>query len=69
MKNHDQIPTIFDKELKRLRQYVELSQEKLSELAGVDKPYICLLEQGKHQPTLTILYKLVRLFKFLFLNR
>lgn len=58
MKNHDQIPLIFGKELKRLRQQFGLSQEKLSELAGVDKSYICLLEQGKRQPTLVILYKL-----------
>lgn len=35
-----------------------LSQEELAEKACVDKSYISLLEQGKRQPSIIILFKL-----------
>jgi transcriptional regulator with XRE-family HTH domain len=46
---------VFGKVLSELRKNAGLSQEKLAELAGLDRTYISLLERGLRQPTITTL--------------
>jgi transcriptional regulator with XRE-family HTH domain len=49
---------VFGKVLSELRKNAGLSQEKLAELAGLDRTYISLLERGLRQPTITTLFNL-----------
>jgi transcriptional regulator with XRE-family HTH domain len=58
MREYANISASFGKILRKARQQSGLSQETLSELARVDKSYISLLEHGKRQPSLTILFQL-----------
>lgn len=44
--------------LKSLRNAKEISQERLSELSGLDRSYISLLERGLRQPSLETLFLL-----------
>ena len=58
MREYINISHIFGIVLRKTRQQSNLSQEHLAELANVDKSYVSLLEQGKRQPSITILFKL-----------
>ncbi len=49
---------VFGKVLADHRNRVGLTQEKLAELAGLDRTYISLLERGLRQPTITTLFNL-----------
>ena len=45
-------------ELKTRRQELGLTQEDLAARAELDRPYVSLIEVGRKQPTLSVLYKL-----------
>ena len=44
----------FGRTLKVIREDRELSQERLAELARVDRTYVSMIERGKRQPTLEV---------------
>lgn len=48
----------FGKRLKELRSERELTQEKLAELAGLERTYISQAEQGRRNTTLLTMQKL-----------
>lgn len=45
-------------ELKARRNELGLTQEDLAGRCNLDRPYISLIEVGRKQPTLSVLYKL-----------
>ena len=45
-------------ELKVRRQELALTQEDLAGRCGLDRPFISLIEVGRKQPTISVLYKL-----------
>jgi len=49
---------VFGNVLREYRIKVNLSQEKLAELAELDRTYISLLERGLRQPTITTIFNL-----------
>ncbi|SEI46409.1 DNA-binding transcriptional regulator, XRE-family HTH domain [Dyadobacter koreensis] len=52
------IDIAFASLLRTLREKNGLSQEKLAEKCDLHRTYISLLERGKRQPSLNVLYKL-----------
>ena len=58
MRVYSEIPHHFGVALQKARQEAGLSQEALAELAGLDRSYISLLEQGKRQPSIRVLFQL-----------
>ncbi len=50
----------FGKVLRKLRDEVDLSQEKLAFRCDLDRTYISLLERGKRQPSLSTIFALAR---------
>lgn len=46
--------------IKRLRKNKALSQQKLADLAGIDRLYVLQLEQGRFRPTLNSIFFLAR---------
>lgn len=48
----------FAAQLRHLRKEVGLSQEQLAHRAGVDRTFVGKLEQGKHQPSLAVVFAL-----------
>lgn len=55
MRDVSVLPSLFGIQLKRLRAEAKLSQEILAAECGLDRSYISLLENGKHQPSLASL--------------
>lgn len=55
MRDVSVLPSLFGAQLKRLRAEAKLSQEVLAADCGLDRSYISLLENGKHQPSLASL--------------
>jgi len=51
---------IFGEVLRKYRNKVGISQEKLAELADLDRTYISLLERGLRQPSLTTIFNLAK---------
>ncbi len=51
---------VFGTVLRDLRIHAGLSQEKLAELADLDRTYISLLERGLRQPSLTTLFAIAK---------
>jgi transcriptional regulator with XRE-family HTH domain len=47
-----QIKATIGTVLRKKRQQLGLSQEKIAELAGVDRTYVSILERGLKSPTL-----------------
>ncbi|KQW43284.1 MULTISPECIES: helix-turn-helix domain-containing protein [unclassified Roseateles] len=47
-------------ELKARRAELGYSQEDLAAKAGLDRPYVSLVEVGLKQPTLSVLFRLAR---------
>ena len=47
-------------EIKVRRKELGLSQEELAGRMQIDRPYISLIEVGRKQPTLSVLYKIAR---------
>lgn len=58
MRAYSEIPHHFGVALQKARQEAGLSQEALAELAGLDRSYISLLEQGKRQPSIRVLFQI-----------
>ena len=50
----------FGKQLQRLRTRRSLTQEQLAVKAGLVRVYVTKLEQGEHDPTLTMLVRLAK---------
>ena len=50
----------FGKQLQRLRTRRGLTQEQLAVKAGLVRVYVTKLEQGEHDPTLTMLVRLAK---------
>ena len=50
----------FGKQLQRLRTSRGLTQEQLAVKAGLVRVYVTKLEQGEHDPTLTMLVRLAK---------
>jgi len=53
----------FAKRAKRLRLQIGLTQEKVAKKTGLAREYIARLEQGIHDPSLSVLVKLARVLK------
>lgn len=51
---------VFGQILRELRESKKLSQEKLAELADLDRTYISLLERGQRQPTIRTLFQIAK---------
>ena len=49
---------VFGQELRKARNAVGISQEKLALQVGLDRTYISMLERGLRQPTLTTIFLL-----------
>lgn len=45
-------------EIKARRNELEFSQEELASRMDVDRPYLSLIEVGKKQPTISVLFRL-----------
>ena len=58
MRVYSEISHHFGVALQKARQEAGLSQEALSERAGLDRSYISLLEQGKRQPSIRVLFQI-----------
>lgn len=50
----------FGKNLKKVRNELGISQEKLAELSGLDRTYVSVLERGKKNPSLRIIFQLAK---------
>ena len=48
----------FGQVLRDIREEKKLSQEKLAELADLDRTYISLLERGLRQPTISTIFQI-----------
>lgn len=57
------VEKLFGKVLKQLREDKRITQEKLAELAEVDRTYIYRLETGKRSPSLSIVFRLADALK------
>lgn len=44
--------------LRELRKKAEFSQEKLAFEAGIERNYVSLMELGKNQPTISVVFRL-----------
>ena len=49
---------LVGRNVKRVREKIGLTQEKLSEISGFSQQYISGLEQGRRNPTIVTLYEL-----------
>lgn len=49
---------MFGDELKKAREAANLTQDELAVRAGVHRTYVSLLERGKKDPTLQVLFRL-----------
>lgn len=58
MQKRATLEEIFGKALKQLRQEKGITQERLAELAEVDRTYIWRLEAGKRSPSLEIIFRI-----------
>lgn len=54
------ISIAFGRVLRRIRVEKELSQEKVGELADLQRKYISLLERADYQPKLDTIFKLAK---------
>lgn len=60
MENRNEILHAFGKRLQKLRLDLNLSQERLAEIAGFDRTYISLLERGIRNPSLVNVFRLAK---------
>ena len=60
MKRDTEIRAQFGRRLYELRKRSGLSQERLANLAGVDRTYVGRAEAGDHNPTLVTIHKLAK---------
>jgi transcriptional regulator with XRE-family HTH domain len=54
LKKGQTISKQFGDVIKAVREQQGVSQEKLAELAEIDRTYVSMIERGKRQPTLEI---------------
>ena len=54
MKKEQTISERFGQVIKAVRERQGISQEKLAELAEIDRTYVSMIERGKRQPTLEV---------------
>jgi transcriptional regulator with XRE-family HTH domain len=52
------VKVIFGKVIRQLRDEKKITQEKLAELADIDRTYIYRLEAGKRSPSLDVLFRI-----------
>ena len=57
------VEVIFGKVLRQVRTEKGLTQEKVAELANVDRTYIYRLETGKRSPSLSIIFRIAKALK------
>jgi transcriptional regulator with XRE-family HTH domain len=55
---HERLKSKVGNGLRAKREELGLSQEKLAELAGVDRTYVSILERGLKSPTLETLERI-----------
>lgn len=60
METRKEILSSFGKRLHKQRTDLNLSQEKLAEIAGFDRTYISLLERGIRNPSLVNIFRLAK---------
>jgi transcriptional regulator with XRE-family HTH domain len=53
-KREQTISERFGQAIKAVRELRGVSQEKLAELAEIDRTYVSMIERGKRQPTLEV---------------
>lgn len=53
-------------EVKARRLELELTQEDLAGRCEIDRPFISLIEVGRKQPTISVLYKIARALELTF---
>lgn len=63
MQKSASVHVIFGKVVRQLRDEKKMTQEKLAELAEVDRTYIYRLETGKRSPSLAVVFRLASAFK------
>ena len=56
--DQQQVMQAFGHELRKARNAVGVSQEKLALQVGLDRTYISMLERGLRQPSLTTIFRL-----------
>lgn len=61
--NPERLKQRFGRVIKRRRNEAGLSQNKLAELAGIDRRYVSLLERGGRNPSLVVMAKLAEALK------
>jgi transcriptional regulator with XRE-family HTH domain len=57
------VQKLFGKVLRQIREEKGMTQEKLAELADIDRTYIYRLETGKRSPSLLIIFRLADALK------
>jgi transcriptional regulator with XRE-family HTH domain len=57
MQKRPSVEVIFGKVLRQMREEKGLTQEKMAELAEIDRTYIYRLENGLRSPSLAILFR------------
>ncbi len=63
MQRGSSVEAIFGRVLRQVREEKKLTQEKLAELADVDRTYIYRLETGKRSPSLSIIIRIAKALK------
>lgn len=56
--DEQRLKEVFGQELRRARNAVGISQEKLALQVGLDRTYISMLERGLRQPTMMTIFLL-----------
>lgn len=59
MEDH-QLISVYSKTLKLLREEKSISQEKLAFKVSLHPTYISLLERGKRQPSLSVIFRIAK---------
>jgi len=54
----DEVLAVFGSNVQKERQYLQLSQETLAEMAGLDRTYISSMERGKRNVSLVNIVKI-----------
>ncbi len=59
-KENEDLKVLVGQTLARLRRSVGLTQEKLAEIAGLERGYVSLIERGLRMPTIETVFRLCR---------
>lgn len=62
-KEQKQLENIIGKHIKELRTNQGISQETLSLETGLDRSYISMVERGKRNPTLVVIFRICEFLK------